>query len=232
MGSTIDFLITVQHIFKNFVSMNMKYWKYILLICSIMGCMAKQNKSNNMETIVESNSTLDTITLGGGCFWCIEAVYDEIKGVLSAESGYMGGMTKNPTYKDVCTGTTGHAEVVRIVYDTNVVTLEEILEIFFTVHDPTTLNRQGADTGTQYRSVIFYNTTVQKNTIEGVINALNKENIFGSPVVTQLSPSDLFYKAEDYHQEYYANNPEQAYCAMVIRPKVEKFKKIFQSKLK
>lgn len=210
----------------------MRFWISALLITSMMGCKAKHKESEKMETKEAKNTILDTITLGGGCFWCIEAVFEEVKGVSSVESGYMGGMTKNPTYKDVCTGTTGHAEVVRVVYDTNIVTIEQLLEIFFTIHDPTTLNRQGADIGTQYRSVIFYNSIVQKNTIDGIIMALNKENIFGAPVVTQVRPSDIFYKAEAYHQEYYANNPDQAYCTIVIKPKLEKFKKIFNTKLK
>lgn len=210
----------------------MRFWIAALLITSMMGCKAKHKESEKMETKEAKNTILDTITLGGGCFWCIEAVFEEVKGVSSMESGYMGGMTKNPTYKDVCTGTTGHAEVVRVVYDTNIVTIEQLLEIFFTIHDPTTLNRQGADIGTQYRSVIFYNSIVQKNTIDGIIMALNKENIFGAPVVTQVRPSDIFYKAEAYHQEYYANNPDQAYCTIVIKPKLEKFKKLFNTKLK
>ncbi len=186
-----------------------------------------------METLhTDITTTMDTITLGGGCFWCIEAVFDEMKGVISAESGYMGGATNNPSYKEVCSGSTGHAEVVHITFDTTAVSLENILEVFFTVHDPTTLNRQGADTGTQYRSVIYYRNLEQKSVAEGIIHALNKENIYGVPVVTDISPSTIFYKAEDYHQGYYANNPEQAYCAIVIRPKIDKFKKIFSDKLK
>ncbi len=177
-------------------------------------------------------STIDTITLGGGCFWCVEAVYEMLEGVQKVESGFSGGKTKNPSYKEVCTGTTGHAEVVQITYDTTKTSLEEILKIFFTVHDPTTLNRQGADVGTQYRSVVFYRNEKQKQIIESIVGALQKENVYAKPVVTEVTPFQTFYKAENYHQNYYNMNKEEPYCQMVIQPKIEKFEKVFKNKIK
>lgn len=179
---------------------------------------------------VENN--IDTVTLGGGCFWCVEAVYEQLDGVIKVESGYSGGEVLNPTYKAVCTGTTGHAEVVQVTYDKTKTSLDEILKVFFTVHDPTTLNRQGADVGTQYRSAIFYRNAEQEQKAKEIIAALNKEHIYDSPVVTEVTAFDKFYKAEDYHQDYYNQNPEQGYCRMVIRPKVEKFEKLFKDRLK
>lgn len=179
-----------------------------------------------------AENNIDTITLGGGCFWCVEAVYEQLDGVIKVESGYSGGETLNPTYKAVCTGTTGHAEVVQITYDKNKTSLDEILKVFFTVHDPTTLNRQGADVGTQYRSAIFYRNQEQEQKAKEIIASLNKEHIYDSPVVTEVTAFDKFYKAEDYHQDYYNQNPEQGYCRMVIRPKVEKFEKLFKDRLK
>jgi methionine-S-sulfoxide reductase len=162
----------------------------------------------------------------------VEAVYERLAGVVSAVSGYSGGTVKNPSYKEVCTGLTGHAEVVQIAFDTAKVSLDEILKVFFTVHDPTTLNRQGNDVGTQYRSVIFYRNNHQKEVATSIINALDKENVYGSPVVTQVEPFTKFYKAEDYHQEYYDNNKNVPYCRLVIQPKLEKFEKIFKDRLK
>lgn len=176
--------------------------------------------------------TTDTITLGGGCFWCVEAVYEMLEGVQKAESGFSGGKTKNPGYKEVCTGTTGHAEVVQVTYDTTKTSLEEILKVFFTVHDPTTLNRQGADVGTQYRSVVFYRNEKQKQIVESIIDALQKENVYAKPVVTEVAPFQVFYKAENYHQNYYNTNKEEPYCQMVIQPKIEKFEKVFKDKIK
>ncbi|KQO20463.1 peptide methionine sulfoxide reductase [Flavobacterium sp. Leaf82] len=172
------------------------------------------------------------MTLGGGCYWCVEAVYENLDGVKSVVSGFSGGKVANPTYEEVCTGTTGHAEVVQITYDKTKTDINEIFQVFFTVHDPTTLNRQGADVGTQYRSVIFYKNAEQKKAAESIIAELNKAKVYNSPIVTKVEPFKTFYKAEDYHQNYYANNKNQPYCKMVIQPKIEKFEKVFKDKLK
>ena len=177
-------------------------------------------------------STLETITLGGGCYWCVEAVYENLDGVKSVVSGFSGGNVANPTYEEVCTGETGHAEVVQITYDKTVTDINEIFKVFFTVHDPTTLNRQGADVGTQYRSVIFYKNDEQRKAAQSIIAELNKAKVYNSPIVTKVEPFKKFYKAEDYHQNYYANNKNQPYCKMVIQPKIEKFEKVFKDKLK
>jgi peptide-methionine (S)-S-oxide reductase len=171
-------------------------------------------------------------TLAGGCFWCLEAVYDGLKGVESVESGYMGGHVPDPTYEAVCGGNTGHAEVVRVTFDPGVVSFREILEVFFVIHDPTTLNRQGNDVGTQYRSAIFYHSPEQKAAAEEVIANLEKAELFDDPIVTEVVPASTFYVAEDYHQEYFARNPNQSYCAFVVRPKVAKFRKHFLGRLK
>jgi peptide methionine sulfoxide reductase msrA/msrB len=179
-----------------------------------------------------TNSSIDTVVLGGGCYWCVEAVYQLLDGVIKVESGFSGGSVKNPSYKEVCTGSTGHAEVVQITYDKTKTSFAEILKVFFTVHDPTTLNRQGGDIGTQYRSVIFYRNEEQKKEAESIVSALNKENVYGKPVVTEISKFDKFYKAEDYHQNYYNQNQEQPYCQMVIQPKIEKFEKLFKDRVK
>lgn len=198
--------------------------KNILLIClfalSLNGI--SQNKKANLETI----------TLGGGCYWCVEAVYENLDGVKSVVSGFSGGKVANPTYEEVCTGETDHAEVVQITYDKNITDINEIFKVFFTVHDPTTLNRQGADVGTQYRSVIFYKNDEQKKAAQSIIADLNKAKVYNSPIVTKVEPFKVFYKAEDYHQNYYANNKNQPYCKMVIQPKIEKFEKVFKDKLK
>jgi peptide-methionine (S)-S-oxide reductase len=170
--------------------------------------------------------TNEVITLGGGCFWCLEAVFDELAGVVSVESGYSGGPKPNPTYREVCSGTTGHAEVVQVTFDPQVVSLADILRVFFTIHDPTTLNRQGADVGTQYRSAIFYHTDEQKRVAQDVIREITEAKIWDRPIVTQVAPFSGFYIAEDYHQEYYQNNPNQGYCRVVIEPKVAKFRKL------
>ena len=181
----------------------------------------------------ENQVIKESITLGAGCFWCVEALYDQLKGVQSVESGYMGGSIKNPGYKEVCTGNTGHAEVVKIVFDPKVISLQEILEVFFQVHDPTTLNRQGGDVGTQYRSVIFYESDAQKEIALAVKRQLNIAKVLDNPIVTEISAASVFYKAEDYHQDYYVlNGDNNPYCSRVITPKVEKFKKIFSDKLK
>lgn len=168
-------------------------------------------------------------TLGGGCFWCLEAVYQELKGVQQVESGYAGGHVQNPTYEQVCDGTTGHAEVVRLSFAPEIVSYREILEIFFTIHDPTTPNRQGNDVGTQYRSVIFYHTPQQQEIARQVIAAM--ANVWDAPIVTELSPAQEYYKAEDYHQNYFLQHPLQGYCAFVVAPKVAKFRKVFADKL-
>jgi peptide-methionine (S)-S-oxide reductase len=170
--------------------------------------------------------------LAGGCFWCLEAVYDELRGVESVESGYMGGRTADPTYEAVCGGDTGHAEIVRITYDPQVVSFAELLQVFFVIHDPTTLNRQGNDIGTQYRSAIFYHSPEQKAQAEAVIANLEGAKLFDDPIVTEVSPAGRFYVAEPYHQEYFARNPNQSYCAYVVRPKVAKFRKHFVDRLK
>ncbi|WP_083195903.1 peptide-methionine (S)-S-oxide reductase MsrA [Flavobacterium piscis] len=184
------------------------------------------------NTKAKSASNLETITLGGGCYWCVEAVYENLDGVKSVVSGFSGGKVANPTYEEVCTGTTGHAEVVQITYDKTKTDINEIFQVFFTVHDPTTLNRQGADVGTQYRSVIFYKNEEQKKAAQSIIAELNKAKVYNSPIVTKVEPFKVFYKAEDYHQNYYANNKSQPYCKMVIQPKIEKFEKVFKDKLK
>ena len=174
----------------------------------------------------------EVATLAGGCFWCLEAVYDELKGVESVESGYMGGKTENPTYEDVCSGETGHAEVVQVAFDPEVVSFTEILKVFFVIHDPTTLNRQGNDVGTQYRSAIFYHSPAQKAAAESAIATLRADGVYDDPIVTEVAPVSMFYPAEDYHQEYFRRNPAQPYCSFVVRPKLAKFRKQFLQKLK
>jgi peptide-methionine (S)-S-oxide reductase len=174
-----------------------------------------------------SNEREETITLGGGCFWCLEAVFDEMRGVNDVLSGYAGGHMANPTYRQVCAETTGHAEVVQVKFNPDEVSLEELLSVFFTIHDPTTLNRQGSDMGTQYRSAIFYHNEVQRETAVNLINELNDANIWDNPIVTEVTPIDQFYVAEDYHQNYFVNNPGQGYCRVVVAPKVAKFRQKF-----
>ncbi|HKC63111.1 MAG TPA: peptide-methionine (S)-S-oxide reductase MsrA, partial [Pyrinomonadaceae bacterium] len=181
---------------------------------------------------METNGQREVATLAGGCFWCLEAVFDDLRGVESVESGYAGGDVPNPTYQQVCAGATGHAEVVQVTFDPDVVSFREILEVFFAIHDPTTLNRQGADIGTQYRSAIFYHSQEQKEVAEKLIAELNAENIWDAPIVTEVVPFKEFYVAEDYHQEYFVNNPSQPYCRAVVAPKVAKFRQKFLGKLK
>jgi peptide-methionine (S)-S-oxide reductase len=178
------------------------------------------------------NTDLQTATFGSGCFWCTEAVFLDVKGVKSVESGYMGGKTVNPTYKEVCTGMTGHAEVIQLKYDASQVSYENLLEIFWNTHDPTTLNKQGADEGTQYRSVVFYHNDDQNKIASEYKKQLTTSGVFKKSIVTEITQASAFYKAEDYHQNYYALNSNQGYCQFVIRPKVEKFKKQFADKLK
>jgi len=176
--------------------------------------------------------SLEVATLAGGCFWCIEAVFQQVDGVENVISGYTGGATVNPTYEQVCTGKTGHAEAVQVSFNPYKISYREILEIFFSVHDPTTPNRQGADVGTQYRSAIFYHNAQQKDVAEELIGELNKAHLWKKPIVTQIIPLDLFYPSEDYHREYFSRHPEQAYCQMVISPKVSKFRKQWAKRLK
>ena len=177
-------------------------------------------------------STLQKATLAGGCFWCLEAVFDELKGVTSVESGYAGGHVPNPSYQAVCTGMTGHAEVVQVTFDPSVISYEDLLRVFFTIHDPTTLNRQGADVGTQYRSAIFTHDDAQRAAAEAVIREIGDSRLWANPIVTEVKPLDKFYVAENYHQEYFVNNPNQPYCRVVIEPKVAKFRKHFVDKLR
>ncbi len=174
----------------------------------------------------------ETATLGGGCFWCLEAVFDQVEGVEDVVSGYCGGTLPNPSYEQVCTGATDHAEVIQVVFDNAAITFKEILEIFFTVHDPTTLNRQGADVGTQYRSEIFTHSPEQKRIADETIVELEREGVWKSPVVTRVTPFQAFYPAEEYHQEYFARNPYQGYCMAVVAPKVSKFRKTFAQRIK
>jgi peptide-methionine (S)-S-oxide reductase len=207
---------------------------------SLFSCQSGAAPSSTMHTTsdtshlmtTDTTDSLETITLGAGCFWCVEAVFVELKGVRSVTSGYMGGTVPDPTYKAICTGTTGHAEVAQVVFDPTELSLAELLEVFWQTHDPTTLNRQGADVGTQYRSAIFYHTDEQRKSAEHYKAELDKSGAFRSAIVTEIVAASKFYKAEDYHQNYYAENGEQGYCQMVIRPKLEKFRKAFATKLK
>ena len=208
--------------------------KYIIFLLTLFVVQASVYSTDNKgeAKLLAMTVKEEKATFGSGCFWCTEAIYEKVKGVTAAISGYAGGSVKNPGYKEVCSGLTGHAEVVQISYDPNVISYVELLEIFFKTHDPTTLNRQGADVGTQYRSVIFYHSEEQKRIAEDIIIELDQKGIWNDPIVTEISSSPEFYAAEDYHQEYFENNSTQGYCRMVIQPKVEKFTKIFQDKLK
>ena len=184
------------------------------------------------ENLNDHNLTTDTATFGTGCFWCTEAIFQQLEGVIKVTSGYSGGKVDNPTYKQVCSGTTGHAECLNIIYDPSKISFDDLLEVFWQTHDPTTLNRQGNDIGTQYRSVIFYHNQEQKEKAEKYKAALDKSGAWDNPIVTSLEPMSKFYPAEDYHQNYYNENTGQGYCQFVIRPKLEKFEKVFKSKLK
>ncbi len=177
-------------------------------------------------------SSNQVATLGGGCFWCLEAVFKELRGVIEVVSGYAGGSVKNPSYRDVCSGRTGHAEVVQITFDPGVISYRDLLRIFFSIHDPTTLNRQGADVGTQYRSVIFWHDEAQKQVAQETIRELSDEGVWKAPIVTQVLPLEAFYRAEDYHQNYFDQNPNQPYCQAVVAPKLAKFRKLFAEKRK
>jgi len=196
----------------------------------ILALFSSTTKAQNIKAM--TNDHTEKITLGGGCYWCIEAVFQMLNGVVKVESGFSGGKVKNPSYNDVCSGTTGHAEVVQITFDNTKTSIDEILKVFFTVHDPTTLNRQGADEGTQYRSVIFYHNQHQFKAAKSIIDELNKVKAYSKPIVTELTAYTAFYKAEAYHQNYYNDNKSEAYCRMVIQPKIEKFEKVFKNRIK
>ncbi|MFT5919611.1 MAG: peptide-methionine (S)-S-oxide reductase [Granulosicoccus sp.] len=199
----------------------------MVLLASVMGACGEINNTSEPLNQTIMNENLDTATFGAGCFWCVEAIFQSIDGVEKVESGYTGGHTNNPTYKEICNGNTGHAEVCQITYDPLRVTFDKLLEAFWASHDPTTMNRQGADVGTQYRSVIYYHNDNQQQLAESYKNRLNAERAFGSPVITEISAIETYYPAEDYHQDYFSNNPNQAYCSRVIGPKLDKFKKVF-----
>jgi peptide-methionine (S)-S-oxide reductase len=216
-------------------------WLLALLpLASLSACgqSTKQQSSEKKSKIMNTNNPVSTAagmekaTFGTGCFWCTEAMFESLDGVSDAVSGYEGGSKANPTYKEVCTGNTGHAECVEVTYDPKKVTYAELLQAFFRSHDPTSLNRQGADVGTQYRSVIFYHNDEQKQLAETVKKELNASGAYDKPIVTEISKATTFYEAEAYHQSYFANNPEQGYCSFVIAPKLDKFRKVFKDKLK
>jgi peptide-methionine (S)-S-oxide reductase len=200
------------------------------------GCIEKntnaQSEKTNDKGTTMNKVGLKKATFGSGCFWCTEAIFERLNGVVTVESGYSGGKVDNPTYEEVCSGTTGYAEVTQITYDPSIITYDELLEVFWKTHDPTTLNKQGNDVGTQYRSVIFYNNDDEKELSEKYKAELDKSGAWDNPIVTEIVPLTNFYPAENYHQDYYNNNPNQGYCAFVIAPKVEKFEKVFKEKLK
>ncbi len=202
----------------------------LFFIPLLAGCNQVDKNIMTNEQSITTEAGNDTATFGMGCFWCTEAVFQQLKGIVSVTSGYTGGNVKNPAYREVCTGLTGHAEVSQIVYDTNIISFSELLEVFWTAHDPTTLNRQGADQGTQYRSAVFYHNESQKQLAETFKKKLNEEKAYPNPVVTEISPMTIFYKAEDYHMDYYNSNGSAPYCKFVIEPKVEKIRKVFKEK--
>jgi peptide-methionine (S)-S-oxide reductase len=209
----------------------------LVTLATLYSCAQKQHKKNISKDMTTNtngsvNTTTDTATFGTGCFWCTEAIFQQLDGVIKSTSGYSGGHVANPSYKEVCTGGTGHAEVIQVVYDPKKITFDELLEVFWKTHDPTTLNRQGNDVGPQYRSVVFYHNNEQKEKAEKYKAELDKSGAFNNPIVTEISPFTNFYAAENYHQDYYNQNGSQPYCNFVIRPKVEKFQKVFKLKLK
>lgn len=215
--------------------------KVSLIVLLLIGYMSNAQivknkvKKMNQENVKVENKAVPTnsvATLAAGCFWCVEAVFQKLKGVEKVESGYMGGTLKDPSYKDVCTGQTGHAEVCQITYNPNIISFEELLEVFWKTHDPTTLNRQGGDIGTQYRSAVFYHNATQKQIAENIKNDLSQSGAFDAPIVTTFEPLSVFYKAENYHQDYFNLNGTNPYCQMVVKPKVEKFKKVFGDRIK
>ena len=218
-------------------SIVLKHYLIVIILFSVVllvGCKeTKSEITKGEKDIMNSlNSKINTATLGSGCFWCTEAIFERVNGVISVVSGYAGGQVDNPTYDEVCGGTTGHAECSQITFNPEIIAYDELLEIFWKTHDPTTLNKQGNDVGTQYRSVIFYHNADQKQKAEYYKKKLEEEKIWNDPIVTEISPLTKFYKAEKYHQDYYENNPSQGYCSFVITPKVEKFEKVFKDKLK
>lgn len=215
------------------------YVMTLLLVAGIPACgQPKSNsaakKNASMSSIeINPSTNFDTATFANGCFWCTEAVFEELNGVLSATSGYTGGHTANPTYKEVCSGETGHAECIQVVYDPAIISFDELLEVFWTTHDPTTLNRQGNDVGTQYRSGIFFHSEAQRNKAQSYKEALDKSGAWDRPIVTEITPFSIFYPAENYHQQYFElNGSSNSYCQYVIQPKLEKFRKVFENKLK
>jgi peptide-methionine (S)-S-oxide reductase len=209
--------------------------KNILILLALISVIAiffvntgcRQDKLENPSARVEAADGLETVVLGGGCFWSMEAIFSQLKGVHDAEVGYAGGHTEDPTYEEVCTKDTGHAEVVKIIYDPGIISFKKLLEVFFYVHDPTTLNRQGNDVGEQYRSIILYTSTLQEEIADDYIDRLDSQGVFSDPIVTQVEELDDYYRAEDYHQEYYEKNPGQPYCSLVVGPKVDKFEEKF-----
>jgi len=205
---------------------------YLLSALCFSLAITQVNGAQKGMKIEKTANATETITLGGGCFWCTEAIFAEVKGVEKVVSGYAGGSVADPTYKDVCTGQTGHAEVVQITFNPAVISLKKIIQIFFATHDPTTLNRQGADVGTQYRSIIFYRSKQQKEIIEQVINELKNAKVYKNNLVTEVVPFQAFYQAEDYHQNYFQRNATEAYCRIVINPKLEKLRKVYRDNLK
>jgi len=218
----------------------MKNYLWLILVAAHFCACAQNNNFEKSKTFKKMNTThsqginkkIDTATFGAGCYWCTEAQFQQLEGVIKVESGFCGGQVVNPSYKEVCTGTTGHAEVCNIYYDPSLISFDELLAAFWTCHDPTQLNRQGNDVGTQYRSAIFYHNNEQKLKAEDYKQKLNDEKAFEKPLVTEIAPFTVFYKAEDYHQNYYNDNGNQPYCHFIIGPKVDKFKKVFKSKLK
>ena len=217
-------------------SMNILLTSAFITLTTLISCAENKNSNIHMTSDLTSlqngNYKTDTATFGTGCFWCTEAIFEQLNGVLKVSSGYSGGHVDNPSYKDVCDGTTGHAEVVQIVYDPEKITFDELLEVFWQTHDPTTLNRQGNDVGTQYRSAIFYHNDEQKAKAEKYKAELNTSGAFNKPLVTEITSFSKFYVAENYHQDYYNNNGSQPYCYYVIKPKMEKFQKVFKDKIK
>jgi peptide-methionine (S)-S-oxide reductase len=203
-----------------------------IVLMQVSSCAQNKHSKPIINQNRMTDKNLDTITFGAGCFWCVEAVFQQLKGVYTVESGYSGGHIKNPTYSEVCTGTTGHAEVCQIVYNPDEITFTELLEVFWKIHDPTTLNRQGGDIGTQYRSAIFYHSDEQRRLALEMRDRLNTAHVWKDILVTEIVPFERFYKAEAYHQEYYFQNTAQPYCSAVITPKLEKFRKVFADKLK
>lgn len=209
-----------------------KRYAVFMLFFYLISCNTSDVESKELIKTNTIQQTMDTITFGAGCFWCVEAIFSDLNGVEKVVSGYAGGSVKNPSYKEVCTGNTGHAEVCQVTYNPEIITYQELLEVFWQVHDPTTLNRQGGDVGTQYRSAIFYHNEEQRKVAEEFKATLNQEKVYPDPIVTEITAFTNFYPAEDYHQDYFELNGENPYCKAVVRPKVEKFRKVFKDKLK